>query len=218
MPFCDKCGAYIPDGETKCLACGFDEAEKARVEKEQAERAAAEAAAAAAAKQQTKANEDKSKYYSFSNEELREKLEEQRRKQKEVSRKWAEQEKQRRAESANESRSFDSEEFREAGEKAKKAISSFSGSTKWLSALSYLGILFVLPFLFAKDNKTAVYHAKQGGVLFLFGIISRVLRFIPLVGLAARLFYYYCIYKGMSNSVNGIKAPLPYIGQLGEKF
>ena len=28
MNYCPKCGAYIPDGETKCLACGFDTAEK----------------------------------------------------------------------------------------------------------------------------------------------------------------------------------------------
>ena len=26
MAYCDKCGAYIPDGQTKCLACGYDEA------------------------------------------------------------------------------------------------------------------------------------------------------------------------------------------------
>ena len=28
MAYCDKCGAYIPDGQTKCLACGYDEAEE----------------------------------------------------------------------------------------------------------------------------------------------------------------------------------------------
>ena len=26
MSYCTKCGAYIPDGQTRCLACGFDEA------------------------------------------------------------------------------------------------------------------------------------------------------------------------------------------------
>ena len=91
MAFCDKCGAYIPDGQTECLACGYDEAEKERIEQEQA------AAAAAAEREEEK---DTGKYYSFSNEELREKLEEQRRKQQEASRKWAEQEKQRRQKAA----------------------------------------------------------------------------------------------------------------------
>jgi len=26
MNYCPKCGAYIPDGDTKCVACGFDTA------------------------------------------------------------------------------------------------------------------------------------------------------------------------------------------------
>ena len=25
MAYCSKCGAYIPDGMTRCLACGYDE-------------------------------------------------------------------------------------------------------------------------------------------------------------------------------------------------
>ena len=29
MAYCKKCGAYIPDGLTACLACGFDENLKA---------------------------------------------------------------------------------------------------------------------------------------------------------------------------------------------
>ena len=27
MAYCNECGAYIPDGRTKCLACGYDAAE-----------------------------------------------------------------------------------------------------------------------------------------------------------------------------------------------
>ena len=26
MAYCKKCGAYIPDGQENCLACGYDEA------------------------------------------------------------------------------------------------------------------------------------------------------------------------------------------------
>ena len=40
MPYCKSCGAYIPDGQSKCLACGYDE---------EADRAAQQAAAAASA-------------------------------------------------------------------------------------------------------------------------------------------------------------------------
>jgi thioredoxin reductase len=30
MSYCKKCGAYIPDGQDVCLACGFDEAAEKR--------------------------------------------------------------------------------------------------------------------------------------------------------------------------------------------
>ena len=32
MSYCKKCGAYIPDGQEICLACGFDEAGEKRKE------------------------------------------------------------------------------------------------------------------------------------------------------------------------------------------
>ena len=67
MAYCDKCGAYIPDGQTKCLACGYDEAEvKAKKEKKSSGTA-----------------------YAYQ-DELKAKLEEQRRKQQEENRRWAE--------------------------------------------------------------------------------------------------------------------------------
>ena len=212
MAFCDKCGAYIPDGRSVCLACGWDAADDGRTEREKAEQAAAAAQA-----QEAEHREDTGKYYSFSNEELREKLEEQRKKQQENSRKWAEQEKARR-QAAAEKNTAPGETFRSTGEKAEKAARSFAKNGRLLAALSYLGILFVLPFLINKDDRFSTYHAKQGGILFLYGILSRVLKFIPVVGVVLRLFYFYCIYKGMRNALNDIKQPLPYIGQLGDKF
>ena len=218
MAFCDNCGAYIPDGQTACLACGFDGAEKERIEREKAAQAEAAAAAAAQAEsEKSAAGTDTGKYYSFTNEELRQKLEEQRRRQQETSRKWAEQEKARRQAAADKG-TVPGETFRSTGEKAEKAVKSFAKNSRLLAALSYLGILFVLPFLVNKDDHFSVYHAKQGGILFLYGILSRVLRFIPIVGMVLRLFYFYCIYKGMSNALNEIKQPLPYIGQLGDRF
>ena len=42
LSFCDKCGAYIPIGETACPACGYDPEAEAKKAKEAAERAAEE--------------------------------------------------------------------------------------------------------------------------------------------------------------------------------
>ena len=43
MSFCDKCGAYIPIGETECPACGYDPEAEAKKAAEAAQRAAEEA-------------------------------------------------------------------------------------------------------------------------------------------------------------------------------
>ena len=42
MSFCDKCGAYIPIGETECPACGYDPEAEAKKAAEAAQRAAEE--------------------------------------------------------------------------------------------------------------------------------------------------------------------------------
>lgn len=46
MGYCKNCGAYIPDGHTKCLACGLDQTEEERT------------AASAAAKKSTVRRQD----------------------------------------------------------------------------------------------------------------------------------------------------------------
>ena len=42
LSFCDKCGAYIPIGETECPACGYDPEAEAKKAAEAAQRAAEE--------------------------------------------------------------------------------------------------------------------------------------------------------------------------------
>ena len=87
MGYCKNCGAYIPDGHTKCLACGLDQTEEERT------------AASAAAKKSTVRRQD--------NEELRRQLEEQRKKQQENNRKWAEAEYEQRRRAREEQARFD---------------------------------------------------------------------------------------------------------------
>ena len=63
-----------------------------------------------------------------------------------------------------------------------------------------------------------MYHAKQGLVLLVFGVLSDILSAIPGIGWIFPLFRVYCIFKGMGNASKGIKAPLPYIGKYGENI
>lgn len=45
---------------------------------------------------------------------------------------------------------------------------------KTFAAIGYLGILFLVPLLAAKDNKFAKFHGKQGLVLFCAGIVCGI--------------------------------------------
>ena len=216
MAYCIKCGAYIPDGQTVCLACGFDE----EAEKRKAEAAKKNTGAA----YQTQSD---------ANAELRRKLEEQRRRSQEQNRQWAEQEKQRREEQAareearkeqqRENREWARQEYeRRQAERQQTRSAWDEGQTakqgnKALAAISYLSVLFAIPYIFTPEDEYAKFHAKQGLKLFLFGVAADILTSFIGFGWLATLARLYLIYKGMSNALNGIKAPLPWIGNLGEK-
>lgn len=211
MAYCDKCGAYIPDGQKKCLACGFDSEEEA-----------AKAAQAAQAETPRTAAEDTGKYYSFTNEELRRKLDEQRKKQQEQSRRWAEQEKQRR-ERERESGQWQSYTDTAAAGGASSARSSAvynaskTSNTKLLSILSYFSALFLIPMLFKPEDSTANFHAKQGLRLFIYGLICDAITWAPVIGALVQLSRLYLLVKGIMNAANGREEPLPYIGTIGDK-
>lgn len=208
MAYCDKCGAYIPDGQKVCLACGYDEeAEKAR------------AAQAAQAEEKRSSTKDTGKYYSFSNEEMRRKLDEQRKKQQEQSRKWAEQEKQRREkERENEGwQSYSDSAGAETVSGTDTPAGVSASNTKLFSILSYFSALFLIPMVFRPEDRTANYHAKQGMRLFIYGLICDAITWAPVVGALVQLSRLYLLIKGISNAANGREEPLPYIGTIGEK-
>jgi uncharacterized membrane protein len=56
---------------------------------------------------------------------------------------------------------------------------------KTFAAIGYIGILFLVPLLAAKDNKFAKFHGKQGMVLFgagtVCGIVAIILLFVLIV-------------------------------------
>lgn len=226
MAYCKKCGAYIPDGLSACLACGYDDV-------------AANAAAEAAKKQSARAAQQQAQPRQDQGDTIEDIMARHRRLQQEKNRQWAEQEKQRRERQA-ENRQWAQEEFaRRQAEREVKAeeearrrveqeaqkrayrqtragnpVQSGSGNTA-LAALSYLSIFFLGPFFLANQDDFAMYHARQGLRLFIFGAISDLISsFIPL-GWILTIFRIYCIYKGISNVLQGKKEPLPYIGNIG---
>lgn len=196
MAYCEKCGAYIPDGQSKCLACGFDGAEEER-------------RAAQAARQQ---------------EDQRAQAEQRRRERQEINKKWAESEQQHRRKEAEEKARREAEQkqsadwhqteygsfrFTDGNEPRRSA----SGHNKVLAALSYVNILFLLPLLVAQDDEFAKFHARQGARLFVCNAIGTVLGSIFSIGWIINLLLIYLMIVGIKNALNDKWEPLPYIGK-----
>ncbi len=209
MAYCKSCGAYIPDGVTACIACGYDETAEQR--KNTAQSAGSAAAGA------TEKRSGKEKYKQFDSDYLRQQLEEQRRRQQENSRKWAETEyAQRQKTKEEQKRNFTNTSGRSGSEvyqTVRSAMNSDSGS-KVFAGLSYFSVLFLLPYLFRGDDKFATYHAKQGMGLFIAGLVARIVGGIFHVGWRVELARFYFIYKGVDNVVKDKQEPLPYIGDI----
>lgn len=87
---------------------------------------------------------------------------------------------------------------------------------KVMGILAYIGILFLVPLLAAKESRFAMYHANQGLVLFLAGIAVGAIAAVPLLGwliaiVASPVLLVFAI-LGIINAANGKMKPLPLIG------
>lgn len=94
---------------------------------------------------------------------------------------------------------------------------------KVMGILAYLGLLWLVPFLAAKESAFAKYHCNQGIVLFLAAIclwfVCLIITFIPFVNFIMILVWpafwiaslVFAI-LGIINAANGVCKPLPLIG------
>lgn len=222
MAYCEKCGAYIPDGQSKCLACGFDGAEE---ERRAAQAARQQEDQRAQAEQRRRERQEINKKWAES--------EQRRRERQEASKKWAENEQhrrnmeelERRRKEAEEKAKKEAEQKNKAGDWQKTEYGSFrftdgndrsrtsAGHNKLLAALSYVNILFLIPLLFVQDDEFARFHAKQGARLFVCYAIARILGAIFSIGWLVNILLVIMMILGIKNALNDKWEPLPYIGK-----
>lgn len=94
-------------------------------------------------------------------------------------------------------------------------------SNKGIAALSYIGILFLIPLIAAKESEYAKFHANQGIIFFIasiaVSITSSILSIIPFIGwvfsLAAWGLILAGFIMGLVNALQGQAKELPIIGQ-----
>ncbi len=93
---------------------------------------------------------------------------------------------------------------------------------KVFALISYLGILVIITLLLKKDNKFALFHAKQGLVLFICEIGALLINIIPVLGqiiwaLAVLVFGIFSL-VGIVQSLMGSYWKAPIIGDIAEKI
>jgi fumarate reductase subunit D len=60
--------------------------------------------------------------------------------------------------------------------------SSHSPKSRILSIFSYLGVLCLVPLIFNRDDEYVNFHARQGLVLWIWGVLSIFSLHIPVIG------------------------------------
>jgi len=96
-----------------------------------------------------------------------------------------------------------------------------------MAVVATIPILFFVPLLTEhKNDEFVMFHAKQGLVLLLYGVIlaiaTPILAFIPVLGwlvlLVLQIFGLVCLIMGILNAAQGKRQELPLIGKYGNQF
>lgn len=89
---------------------------------------------------------------------------------------------------------------------------------KVFGVLAYIGILFLVPLLAAPKSKFAKFHANQGCVLFIAGVVLSFIWVIPIlgwiIGFFGGIFVLVLAIMGIINALNGEMKKLPLIGDI----
>lgn len=93
---------------------------------------------------------------------------------------------------------------------------------KIFAVVSYWFFLCILPLILKKDNKFAVYHGKQGLVLFIFLVAGFIFNIIPFLGpLVYRLvlfIYLMLLLWGTIQALMGNYSRIPIISDIADKI
>ena len=92
---------------------------------------------------------------------------------------------------------------------------------KFFAIISYVCFLCIITLILKKDNKFALYHAKQGLVLFVMEVTAFILSIIPILGWLIGVFGYALFLLvslwGIMQAALGINSRIPIITDISEK-
>lgn len=92
---------------------------------------------------------------------------------------------------------------------------------KFFAIISYVSFLCIITLVLKKDNKFALYHARQGLVLFVMEVAAFILSIIPLLGWLVGVFGYTLFLLvslwAILQAALGIYCRIPIITEISEK-
>ncbi len=93
---------------------------------------------------------------------------------------------------------------------------------KFFALMGYISVLCLVPLILKKDNRFAVFHGKQGLVLFILEVAAAILKSIPAIGEV--VFSLAFVVLGILSLIGIVKVlmneywEMPYISQVAQKI
>lgn len=92
---------------------------------------------------------------------------------------------------------------------------------RFFAIIAYVSFLCIITLVLKKDNKFALYHARQGLVLFVMEVAAFILSIIPLLGWLIGVFGYALFLLvsiwGILQAGLGIYCRIPVVTEISEK-
>ncbi len=92
---------------------------------------------------------------------------------------------------------------------------------KFFAIISYVSFLCIITLILKKDNKFALWHAKQGLVLFVMEVAAFILSIIPFLGWLIGIFGYALFLLvslwGIIQAAQGLTNPIPVLTEISDK-
>lgn len=86
--------------------------------------------------------------------------------------------------------------------------------SKVTGIVAYITFIGLIIALIAGDKEGAKFHLNQALVIYIFGIISCVVGWIPIIGWIYSIFILICWILGLIAAINQEEKPVPLIGQI----
>ncbi|MFA6357303.1 MAG: hypothetical protein WCY09_01345 [Candidatus Omnitrophota bacterium] len=93
---------------------------------------------------------------------------------------------------------------------------------KFFAVISYISFLCIITLILKKSNKFALYHARQGLVLFVMEVTAFILSIIPFLGWLIGIFGYVLFLLvsvwGIMQAALGVYSRIPVVSEISDKI